>query len=111
MHCKFITISEDTHQCSICGFTIKVKQDPNKIHNVCNNPQPMGILEAVGNLVTTTAEWVVAGAPISNVEEKDRRLKICEACPHYNQGTCNLCRCNLGLKIIVESAHCPINKW
>ena len=111
MNCKFITIAEDTHKCSECGFTIKIKQDPLRIHNHCGSPQPMGIIEAATNFVGDMVNWFGAGVPISNEEEKDRRLKICEGCEQYDQGTCKLCRCNLGLKVLVETSHCPIGKW
>ncbi len=111
MNCKFITIEENLHRCSTCGYTIKVRQDPNKIYRTCSEKSEPGFIQKGVNFANAMVEWVSAGAPITKIEEKNRRLEICLSCENYDNGKCKLCGCNLDLKILTETAHCPINKW
>lgn len=44
-------------------------------------------------------------------QERDRRLKICNTCEHFNPPRCTLCGCFMNYKTTLMSSNCPINKW
>jgi len=46
-------------------------------------------------------------------EEKNRRLSICETCPHFRKKsrTCQRCGCLMNLKTLLAEAHCPDGHW
>lgn len=64
------------------------------------NPLP----RIINNIFVTTAE-------------KNRRLAICEKCPHIgtflNQINCKVCGCFLEAKTALKDQHCPLEqrKW
>jgi hypothetical protein len=109
MFCKFETIGENHHKCSICGFEIKIKREPTLIRKHCG--ATTSLIGKVANFTGAMVQWVGAGAPVVNQEQKNNRLEICKSCDHYDSGTCKLCSCNLGFKTMLETAACPIGKW
>lgn len=112
MFCKFITIQENIHKCQVCGLEIRLKQDPSKIWRNCQPPKNATLLDSAVNLVTTMTDYVASGFQNSTDAEKNRRLEICQSCkPHYENGLCKLCGCDMALKSRIETAHCPIGKW
>lgn len=48
-----------------------------------------------------------------NVEKKEERYAICQACPHFMELTkqCKKCGCFMHLKTKLAEAECPIGKW
>lgn len=55
-------------------------------------------------------------------EERQLRLLICRACPHYKRGLlgwlgisrfarCGVCHCFLQVKAKLKGLGCPIDKW
>ncbi len=44
-------------------------------------------------------------------EEYERRLTLCKACDHLNQGTCGACGCYVELRATARVGHCPYKKW
>lgn len=109
MNCKFQTIADNTHQCIQCGFTIKVKEVSERIYRNCT-AEP-GVIAKGIDLIKTVGEWVQQGMPITAPVDVNKRLEICNACEHYDNGTCKLCGCGMSIKARMETAHCPINKW
>jgi len=63
-----------------------------------------GIVGGFANLVTG-----------SNEEMKDRRLKICQACPIFSSNWClekrGGCGCYLPAKTSYKDEECPKGKW
>lgn len=41
------------------------------------------------------------------------RLQVCSTCPNFNKflNRCNVCKCFLNLKALLEKAKCPEGKW
>lgn len=44
-------------------------------------------------------------------EERDRRLKVCHTCEHFDAPRCELCGCFMNFKTTLRSSECPIGKW
>lgn len=46
-------------------------------------------------------------------EEKEQRLKICEACPFLkkDERKCTKCSCNIDSKSDFKTSHCPLLLW
>ncbi|MFC5488504.1 hypothetical protein [Dokdonella soli] len=53
----------------------------------------------------------------ASAEERERRLAICQACPHRTEmavthaAICGRCGCVLAMKASLQRASCPINQW
>mgnify|MGYP003113290475 CR=1 FL=1 len=43
--------------------------------------------------------------------ERERRLKICHSCEHFNPPRCTLCGCFMNFKTTLSSSNCPVGKW
>lgn len=109
MNCKFIQISENHYRCQICGFELKAEIS-GPLYKECTPEEP-GLIKKAISFVTDVTTWISAGAPITDDTIVKDRLKICESCEHYNQGSCKRCGCNLGLKVLLNTSSCPIGKW
>jgi hypothetical protein len=65
----------------------------------------------------SAAVFVAAGMPRASVEEIERRLGICNACPSFDKdgyggmGKCNVCGCNMEVKTVMATEACPEGKW
>ena len=46
-----------------------------------------------------------------NDDERNRRLKICHTCEHFDAPRCSLCGCFMNFKSTLTSSECPIGKW
>jgi len=46
-----------------------------------------------------------------NTAERDRRLKVCHGCEHFDAPRCTLCGCFMNFKTTLLSSECPIGKW
>src|SRR5690242_18484665 len=108
MKCDFEQIGEDHYKCKVCGLEIKIKID-GTLNKECF-PKP-GIIDKIVSVVKETVKWVGAGAPVTQQKNQEERQMICNACPEYDNGTCKRCGCNMNLKILMETSHCPIGKW
>lgn len=51
--------------------------------------------------------------PLAEGELSEERLKMCYACPSFQQVSrqCNICGCFLDLKTKLLQAECPMGKW
>lgn len=51
--------------------------------------------------------------PRAESELAQKRLSICEQCPFFRQvsKTCKKCGCFMNLKVTLDNAYCPIDKW
>lgn len=67
------------------------------------------------SLVKAFAKSAIAGFPMANDEEKERRTKICSECPlmQPKDFKCGVCGCYLRYKISMATEKCPNNpdKW
>lgn len=81
-------------------------------------PQPT-LMEMMGNFASTIGYWASHGFPVATKEEFERRLSICQQCPHYDyssfwgSGKCKKCGCCGGVKPHLLTAKCPDNpqRW
>jgi hypothetical protein len=52
---------------------------------------------------------------VATEEQQAKRAAICASCPLNNAGWCDDtkggCGCNLSLKVMPRSSHCPLGKW
>lgn len=63
------------------------------------------------NFIRSAREAVANPKPVS-VEERERRLSICNACEFLKDGKrCTKCGCTVSWKSRLEAWHCPISKW
>jgi hypothetical protein len=44
-------------------------------------------------------------------EIKEKRLKICQKCPHWTGSRCKKCGCQMKIKASLSSSECPIGQW
>lgn len=63
------------------------------------------------NLIADTAKYVKSGFENCSQEEVNKRLSICNQCPHLDDGRCNQCGCFVNIKAILKSSQCPLDKW
>jgi len=47
----------------------------------------------------------------ASLNERERRMSICRACPDRNHDRCGLCGCFIKTKTILNSSECPVGKW
>lgn len=45
------------------------------------------------------------------IEKVIARTDICHKCPFYNDGSCNLCGCQVSVKARIDEFRCPLGKW
>jgi len=65
-----------------------------------------------------TAQWLVKGAPLAPPDIRDRRLAICQQCPHWDPaavlgtGRCKHpgCGCTKA-KHLYATSRCPMGQW
>jgi hypothetical protein len=64
-------------------------------------------------LAQAVSIWFQEERSFHEAAGKQRRLEICQACPHFTHLTtrCSICGCFLLAKISLHSFHCPIGKW
>lgn len=73
--------------------------------------------EKAGRYLSSSMDWVAAGAPIRTDEETARTFELCKACDHYRDGSCDVCGCHVGTGSGLTSKnrrateHCPLGKW
>jgi len=49
---------------------------------------------------------------LTNPELLKRRRDICNSCPHkIINSLCEKCGCVIYVKTLLDTNHCPINKW
>lgn len=67
----------------------------------------------IGTLKQIAIDVIAGKSVISEDELRDERLKVCEACEHFEQGLrrCSICHCFMDVKTKFVAAECPINKW
>lgn len=65
------------------------------------------------NLLKATKTHIANGMKHVTLEEQNRRLSICNACPLFDKSLmkCKKCGCNLNVKTKWESSTCPIGQW
>lgn len=64
------------------------------------------------NFISSAAKHVAGGMQKVTEEEKQRRLNICQECPHIvNNSRCGKCGCVLNVKAGWSTSTCPIGKW
>lgn len=76
---------------------------------------PPSLIKQAGSFIRAATKHVVNGMKNVTPEEKERRLNICEQCPHLRKnGTtikCGQCGCNLHYKAAMSTSTCPLGHW
>jgi hypothetical protein len=49
--------------------------------------------------------------PIATRNVQDRRLNRCELCLYYNEGQCEVCKCLVFAKAMLNTERCPKGFW
>lgn len=123
MFCKFKDLGNNIKGCTTCGFQLTSTELPERIFRQCNNtPEIINkptIGQKIENFAGAMVDWVKDGFATSSQEKSGARLEICTGnpekgipkCDNFENGTCNLCGCNLAFKTKLESSTCPIGKW
>lgn len=78
------------------------------------NNSPVKMLFNLTETITNSLKTAVAKGVILAEEEKiKKRIKICTNCEDLNKQDirCNVCGCYMNVKIRLEAAKCPIDKW
>lgn len=80
-------------------------------------PEPT-LADMASHLGGALIKWAARGFPIADHETRQRRLRLCRACPHWdesaraNMGKCNHPKCGCTkIKLAIATERCPINKW
>jgi len=83
---------------------------PRREHDATKEYPSLG--EQAKNLAQTAAD-VARDPRWVDDEEYERRMKICRACPLYDdkQNRCRKCGCKLKGKARFRAGKCPIQKW
>lgn len=65
------------------------------------------------NLLSSAARFIRSGFELTNEEEYNKRINICEQCPLLDKaaGRCRECGCFVRTKAKLKSDHCPLGKW
>ena len=67
------------------------------------------------SLRNAAIDFVADGMAVATEEQQAKRSAICAGCPLNNAGWCDDtkggCGCNLSLKVMPRSSHCPLGKW
>ncbi len=69
------------------------------------------LLKQAGNFAGALARHVAAGLPQASEEEKGRRMALCLACEHWQDGRCTRCGCFVAAKTAWAREKCPVGKW
>lgn len=56
---------------------------------------------------------MIDGSPRTPEELAESRLKICQSCKAFRPltQTCKKCGCFMKMKVQLEKAYCPLDKW
>jgi hypothetical protein len=71
---------------------------------------PWGLAQRVAASSHAAWEFVASGFARVTAAEYERRMTVCEGCPHWNGVRCDICRC-FSMKLHLPSERCPIGKW
>ena len=76
-------------------------------------PELPSIRRQAASFFGALKDWVKAGAPVANREERARRRGICEVCPRFNaeMNRCMVCGCKASIKPWLLTAECPEDRW
>jgi hypothetical protein len=63
-------------------------------------------------LINTVRVYKQQGAVIAETTKQATRIDLCVSCPNLtDNGVCKMCGCIMNLKVRLEAAKCPANKW
>lgn len=74
-------------------------------------PEPPSLLRKAASFAAAAAGHVAHGMPTVEPSEAARRLALCRACPNLAGNSCQLCGCNMPIKVTWAGQHCPIGQW
>jgi hypothetical protein len=77
------------------------------------SPEGPGLLRKAANLAGAVVEHVRAGLPTADAETAAARLATCRGCDKFDAArmACNLCGCQMAVKVTWLEQKCPIEKW
>lgn len=93
--CNYLKASctRDDHGILIPGGAMNVCAGCPKRNAVIEQPKPLSTLERI-----TTAAKVMASTAITGMADEsliEKRLAICQSCPHFKNSGCELCGCSV----------------
>lgn len=99
------------------GGRVHVSTDTKKPCKTCGGKR--GLLERaidrVVNLKNAAVDFLSDGMAVATDEQQAFRFNVCATCPLNNAGWCDDtkggCGCNLSLKVMPRSSHCPLGRW
>ena len=63
-------------------------------------------------MVNSLKVYIQQGAILANESKQSTRIGICTSCPNLQEDSrCKLCGCFMGVKVRLEAAKCPAQKW
>ncbi len=74
---------------------------------------PPTFADKAASFIGAVVQHAAAGFPHVNEAERERRLGICRACEHFDEGRCRLCSCIMRIKASWLGQKCPHDppKW
>jgi hypothetical protein len=73
-------------------------------------PNPFSALRALKRVLCALLK---GKNPLVDAETLERRLSLCETCVHFDKYVrqCNVCACQVDLKIQFKTEKCPLGYW
>lgn len=88
---------------------IKTKLDT---ENIDNFPPLFKQARNLIKQIWTSGIEATKGKPlISSAEKAEARMNICKDCEFFTGERCSKCGCFMTVKVNVDAASCPLNKW
>lgn len=72
---------------------------------------PPPAIDMARSLYRDTIVWAKSGFELSEKDEIDKRLEICQQCEFFKDGRCTICGCFMALKARLATGKCPKGKW
>lgn len=84
--------------------------------NDCYDESMPPITQRLRTFARAMGSWAASGLKTVSQEDAQKRLEVCEQCPHYNGSSsilkiaCKRCGCT-GLKLWLPGSVCPDKRW
>ena len=79
-------------------------------------PSPLSAVELAADFAGSMFRWSAAGFAVTDRAGFDRRMEVCQACPHWDGaarlglGRCRACGCTR-FKPWLATEQCPDGRW
>ena len=68
-------------------------------------------MKDVSGTIKTTASVIKSGFKSASPELQVERLDICGNCTNFDGKSCQLCGCNMSIKVKFSATKCPDGLW